>query len=195
MRVLTRLLSRIEEAREPSWSPDGNSLAFALNRNGQWGLAIASSGGNTTPSLIRQFPSIHDVRWSPAGNVIACSTSDELFLVSLDGQTVKSISNTQWITLDWNKDGSGLVGIVRRTDGSRVLASVDVASGNVQELGMLDLPSAAEIGRISVSRRNQRIALAVSKPRGDIWMLEGFSGPENMLQSALHSLLPQQEAK
>jgi Tol biopolymer transport system component len=192
---LIQLLSQIEEERSPSWSPDGVSLAFALNRNGHWWLATASSSGNTTPSLIRQLPSIHDVRWSPAGNGIACNTRDALFLVSPDGQQIKTISNAQWVTFDWLKDGSGLVGILRHPDGSRFFASVDVATGSLRELGALNLPSLAEIGRISLSRQTQRIALAVSKPRGDIWMLEGFPGDENPLDNILHNLLPQRAIK
>ncbi len=190
---LVQLLSHIEEERSPSWSPDGNSLAFALNRNGQWWLATASSSGNTTPSLVRQLPSIHEVRWSPAGNLIACNTWDTLFLISPDGRQIKAISHAQWSTFDWQKDGSGLIGIVRNPDGRRFLTSLDSATGKTQQLHPLNLPSAAEIGRISLSRKTQRIALAVSKPRGHIWMLEGFSGPENLLNSFLYSFLPKQE--
>lgn len=192
---LVQLLSHIEEGRSPSWSPDGNSLAFALNRNGQWWLATASSGGNTTPSLVRQLPAIHEVRWSPADNLIACNTRDTLFLISPDGQEMKPVSNAQWSTFDWQKDGSGLIGIVRHPDGSRFLATLDLATGKLQELHPLNLPSVAEIDRISLSRQTQRIALAVSKPRGHIWMLEGFSGPENLLDSILYSLFPQRETK
>ncbi|HZQ55334.1 MAG TPA: protein kinase [Bryobacteraceae bacterium] len=190
---LVQLLSQIEEGRSPSWSPDGNSLAFALNRNGQWWLATASSSGNTTPSLVRQLPAIHEVRWSPTGNFIACNARDTLFLISPDGHEMKPVSNAQWSTFDWQKDGSGLIGIIRHPDGSRVLASLDLATGKLQEHGAINLPSVAELGRMSLSRQTQRIALAVSKPRGHIWMLEGFSGPENLLDSTLYSLFPERE--
>lgn len=190
---LVGLLDKVEEQRTPSWSPDGNSLAFALNRGGQWWVALASSGGHTAPTVIRQVPFVHDLRWSPTGNVIACSTPDKLLFISPDGQVVKSIENSHWITFDWKPDGSGLEGIVRHSDGERFLASLDLTTGRVQEAGALDLPSVAETGRISVSRRSQTIALAVSKPRGDIWMLDGFSGPENLFDSFLH-ILPLTEA-
>lgn len=83
-----------------------------------------------------------------------------------------------WIGAGWHSSSP---------DGSRFLASLDVATGAVRELGALNLPSLAEIGRISLSRQTQRIALAVSKPRGDIWMPEGFSGAESPLDSILHS--------
>jgi Tol biopolymer transport system component len=186
---LVSLLDKVEEQRAPSWSPDGNSIAFALNRGGQWWLAVASSGGHTAPILLRQVPFVHDLRWSPKGAVIACSTPDKLLFVSPEGQILKSIDNSHWITFDWKPDGSGLVGIVRHSEGDAFLASIDLATGKVQEAGALDLPSVAEIGRISVSRRSQTVALAVSKPRGDIWMLDGFSGTENLLESLLHTFV------
>lgn len=187
---LIPLLDKVEEQRAPSWSPDGYSLAFALNRGGQWWLAIAGSGGHTAPTLIRRLPFIDDLRWSPKGNVIACSTPDKLLFMSPDGQIVKSVDNSHWVTFDWKPGGSGLVGIVRHPDGERFLASLDFATSRVQEVGALGLPTVAETGRISMSHRNQTIALAVSKPRGDIWMLDGFSGPENLFDSLLHAVLP-----
>ncbi|MBV8812513.1 MAG: PD40 domain-containing protein [Acidobacteriaceae bacterium] len=178
---LIKLLTRTDEERAPSWSPDGNSLAFAVNKNGQWWLATASSGGNTTPSLLRQLPSIHDVRWSPTGNFIACNTRDTLFLISPDGHQMRAISIAQWITFDWQNDGATLIGVLRHADARRSLVSLDIESGAVRDISAVDLPSVAEIGRLSISRQSQQIAIAVSKPRGDIWMLEGFPGAESVL--------------
>jgi hypothetical protein len=106
---------------------------------------------------------------------------------------MKPVSNAQWSTFDWQKDGSGLIGIIRHPDGRRLLASLDVATGKLQEIRDLNLPSVAELGRMSLSRQMQRIVVAVSRPRGHIWMLEGFAGPENLLDSILYSLLPQRE--
>ncbi|HZS55756.1 MAG TPA: protein kinase, partial [Bryobacteraceae bacterium] len=189
---LVKLITPMYEEHAPSWSPDGNSLAFAMNKNGQWWLATASSSGNSSPSLLRELPSIHDVRWSPTGKVIACNTRDALFLISPDGAQMQTINNAQWITFDWQNDGSRLIGILRHADGSRLLASVEVPSGTLHEIATLDLPSVAEIGRLSISRDGQQIAVAVSKPRGDIWMLEGFPGSENIFKRLRDALMPQE---
>ena len=48
---------------------------------------------------------------------------------------------------------------------------------------------------MSVSRQTQRIALAVSKPRGHIWMLDGFSGPDNLVASIWYSFLSRQQMR
>ncbi len=178
---LIKLTTQADEERTPSWSPDGNSLAFAVNTKGGWWLATASSGGHSTPTLVRKFSSLHNVRWSPTGKVIACNTRDALFLVSPDGQ-MKEISTARWLTFDWQPEGTTLVGILRHPDGSRLLASIDIATGALREIATLDLPSAAEIGRLSVARDGQHIALAASKPHGDIWMLEGFPGGESVFE-------------
>jgi hypothetical protein len=80
-----------------------------------------------------------------------------------------------------------LIGVVRQADGSRVLASLDVVSGAVAELAQMDLPAVAEIGRSSVARQRGEIALAASRPRGDIWTVEGFPGSRSVA-SALSNL-------
>lgn len=184
-----KLTTQTEEERAPSWSPDGNSLAFAVNTKGEWWLATASSGGGSAPKLLRKFPSLHDVRWSPTGALIACNTHNALLVVSPDGQNMKTVSTAQWQTFDWDQKGITLIGIVHHADGKRFLASLDSATGKLTEIAMLDLPSIAEIDRISISPDGLHIALAASKPRGDIWMLEGFPGTGTLFQRLCTALL------
>ncbi|HEY3937288.1 MAG TPA: protein kinase [Bryobacteraceae bacterium] len=178
---MIKLTAGADEERAPSWSPDGYTLAFAMNTKGSWWLATAGSGGGGKPALLHKFPSIHDVRWSPDGKVIACNMRDELFLVSPDGATIKPLSAARWLTFDWRKNGAELVGIVRRPDGKRALVSVDAATGVTHDIAALDLPSLAEIGRLSIARETGQIAAAVGKPRSEIWMLDGFPTPQNLL--------------
>lgn len=185
---MVKLTTQSDEEHAPSWSPDGNSLAFAMNRNGAAWLAIASSGGRSTPALFRRFPSIQDVRWSPDGKLIACNTRDSLYVVSPDGSQAKAIASGHWGTFDWRKDGKEIVGILRQPDGARMLASVDVETGSLREIGKLDLPSVAETGRMSIAPDGEQIAVSVSKPRGDIWMLEGFPGTHRIFDQMLRAI-------
>ena len=170
---LVKLTSGSADERSPAWSPGEDTLAFATNSNGTWWLATASSSGGT-PNLLRSLPSIHDLRWSPKGNLIACNTRDSLFLISPDGKETKATLPGQWLTFDWSKDGATLFGVVRSASGKRAVVKVEAETGHSIELGDLDLPPAAEIGRMSVAPKGDSIAIAVSKPRGDIWLLEGF---------------------
>ena len=177
-----KLTTAQDEERSPSWSADGNWVAYATHAKGSWWLAKTSSGGNGAPALLAQFPAIREVHWSPSGGLIACSTRENLFLVSAEDNQTKLASKGEWLAFDWLKDGSAILGIERRPDGTRVLASLDVHTGLTKELGALDLPSTAEVERLSVAPDKRRMAVAISKPRGDIWMLEGFPGSRTYFQ-------------
>jgi dipeptidyl aminopeptidase/acylaminoacyl peptidase len=183
-----KLTTGQEEEVSPTWSPDGNWVAYATNTKGAWWVAKTSSGGNSAPSLVLQFPSLHRIRWSPAGHFIACSTRESLSLISTDDNKAKLVSKSEWLAFDWMKDGSAIVGIERLADGSRVLASLDIQTGIAKVLGPLDLPSTAEVERLSLAPDAHRLAVAISKPRGDIWLLEGFPGSQKYLHQLWASI-------
>ena len=167
------------EERSPAWSPGEDTIAFATNVNGAWWLATASSSGGQ-PSLLRKFMSIRDLRWSPRGNLIACNSRESLSLVTPDGREIKATIPGEWITFDWSKDGGHLLGIVRTSSGKRTIVKIDAANGHTEELGDLDLPPAAEVGRMSLAPDGASVAIAISKPRGDVWILEGFPGTRSI---------------
>jgi Tol biopolymer transport system component len=172
---LIKLTPGFADERAPAWSPGEETIAFATNVKGAWWLATASSSGGA-PDLLRRVPSIRDLRWSPHGNLIACNTRDSLLLISADGRQVQATLPGDWLTFDWSKDGSHLIGIVRNRSGKRTVVKVEAEGGHALDLGDLDLPPAAEIGRMSMAADGESIAVAVSKPRGDIWVLQGFPG-------------------
>jgi serine/threonine protein kinase len=178
---LIKLTPDSAEERSPAWSPGEDTIAFATNVKGALWLATASSSGGA-PTLLRKFASIHDLRWSPHGDLIACNTGTALLMVSADGRETKSISPGQWLTFDWSKDGTHVFGLVRSLNGKRTVVKLDAATGNLVQLGDLDLAPAAEVGRMSMAPDGESIAVAVSKPRGDIWLLEGFPGSESLFR-------------
>ena len=180
---LIKLTPGFDDERAPAWSPGEETIAFAANIKGAWWLATASSSGGA-PNLLRRVPSIRDLRWSPRGDSIACNTRDALLLLSADGSQVRATLRGDWLTFDWSKDGSHLLGIVRSHSGKRTVVKVEAAAGHAIELGDLDLPPAAEIGRMSVAADGESVAVAVSKPRGDIWLLQGFPGRRPLLESS-----------
>jgi Tol biopolymer transport system component len=54
----------------PTWSPDGNSLAFLSNRGGTWGLFIMNADGSEQRKILdlgNKMPSWQDQRisWMP----------------------------------------------------------------------------------------------------------------------------------
>jgi eukaryotic-like serine/threonine-protein kinase len=177
---LIKLTSGSAEERTPAWSPSEDTIAFATNIKGAWWLATASSSGGSAPNLLRKFMTIRDLRWSPHGDLIACNDRESLFLISANGQQTKATLPGEWLTFDWSKDGAHLFGIVRNRSGKRTVMKVETATGHAVEVGDLDLPPAAEIGRMSMAPDGQSIAVAISKPRGDIWVLQGFPGTRSI---------------
>ena len=91
--VPTRLTDDASVERDPSWSPDGNSIAYTSDRSGTFQIWIQDlSNGNTT-QLTAEGGSF--ASWSPDGNSIAYIDSERfdssVKIVSLSSGLVKTI--------------------------------------------------------------------------------------------------------
>jgi Tol biopolymer transport system component/DNA-binding winged helix-turn-helix (wHTH) protein len=168
--------------RGPSWSPDGNWIAYYSTRNEKSAILKAKVGGTDAPVLLRddvgEYP-----RWSPDGESLLCGI-DALWIVSKDGKTRKSISQHQWTVRGWSRDGSKIFGI-RMAEGRRVvLAQIDVRSGIETVIGELGpYPAAFAYGSAtamipfrgySLSTDGKSFLTSIFRARGDIWLISGF---------------------
>jgi dipeptidyl aminopeptidase/acylaminoacyl peptidase len=130
--------------KDASWSPDGNSIAFASNRSGGWHLFVADESGAQVRELTS--PGIEDrsPRWSPDGNRIAfLSRSDgsdtgmDLWVVGADGSGAKRLTERPLDEEDprWSPDGRR---IALTLDGgfhrNRRIGIVDTATGELAEV-------------------------------------------------------------
>jgi eukaryotic-like serine/threonine-protein kinase len=168
--------------RGPTWSPDGNWIAYYSAHNGRYGVIMkARVNGEGEPVVVRSegyYP-----RWSPKGDWIL-SRGSGLFLTSPDGKVDRKISDRIYMLQGWSKDGSLIYGI-RSTDTRHlVLESVDPET--FQEKRITDfgpVPASMRYGELngttafrgySMSPDGRTFLTSVFRATSDIWMLEGF---------------------
>ena len=180
-------LRAVEESEEnpqaePSWSPDGNAIAFLISRSGVVGVAKAAVGGSARPQILKDMVAPGPVQWSPKGDWIAYSLPASLSLISPDAKTDKVLSKRKWSLYTWSKDGKQLYSI-RSEKRHYIVAAIDVESGAEKAMSEFDLPVGSSLGKgLSLSPDGKSVAATLRHVKGDIWLLEGFNTPGGFLQ-------------
>jgi serine/threonine protein kinase len=123
--------------RGPSWSPDGNWIAYYGLHEGKSAILKIRVGGGGPADFVAAMARGFPPRWSPDGDWIAFRDGDTLRVVSPDGRQNRVVSKRTWETYGWSKDGAAVLGIARGATGHFVLGRIDVASGAEQELADL----------------------------------------------------------
>ena len=95
------------------WSPDGDRLLFASDRDG-FGIYVANADGTDAHKIV-DHPRYADAAWSPDSQLIAF-TSDEggdfgLSVVAPDGSGLRLVHRSVGVILlpDWSPDGRTIV--------------------------------------------------------------------------------------
>ena len=94
---LTRDMSATED---PSWSPDGQRIAYeSLDRGGNIQIfVVRTDGSGLQKTLTRNRPNKRSPAWSPDGDTIAYTSWDALFdrttihLMTAEGEHLKQLS-------------------------------------------------------------------------------------------------------
>ena len=68
---LRRLTDHPADDRFPSWSPDGQYIAFDSNRDGDWGIYVMGSDGSNPHRLTDHSADYTSPSWSPDGRYIS----------------------------------------------------------------------------------------------------------------------------
>jgi Tol biopolymer transport system component/tRNA A-37 threonylcarbamoyl transferase component Bud32 len=162
----------------PSWSADGDWIAFAHSQGGAWFLAKARVG-STTPAevIMKDIAPFSPVQWSPGGGWIAFNTPNGLTVASPDHKTIRVLHDQPWMAFAWSADEQRLYGI-RLGDDFQHLAftSVDLRTGaeHVLNGSFASLPLAAQAVRGMTRTSPTTFVASIVRVQSDVWLLEHF---------------------
>jgi eukaryotic-like serine/threonine-protein kinase len=170
----------------PTWSPDGNWIAFGLGApvRGLGKVAVGARSSAPTMLLGNNIPNFTRPQWSPDGKWILCDTVEGLVVTSPDGQQTRTISPEEWIAYVWNQSGTEVYGLRPADDAHRVmLVSLDVVKGTerVVNANVGTIPQANQ-GIRGLSRARGGLLTSIARVRSDVWLLEGLAPASSFLE-------------
>ena len=111
----TRLTFVAGKEYDPSWSPNGQRIAFVSKRDGDWDIYLMDPDGTHLVNLTNNKCTDTDPSWSPDGSRIAFASdrhnpgqNSEIYTMKADGTDVKRLTNTIYSDGDpsWSWDGT-----------------------------------------------------------------------------------------
>jgi Tol biopolymer transport system component len=181
--------------RGPSWSPDGNSMAYYSVHDGKPALMKIRVGSLHPADLVTYVATSTPVRWSPKGDWIAWDDAGKLTLVSPDGKQRRIVSQKRWFTYGWSKEGDALLGIGLWENRHLIIGRMDATSERealVADLGpapaVLDLAqyqSDFPYRGFSLRPDGKSFLTSALGIKGDIWLLENFDAKVGLLDRVL----------
>jgi serine/threonine protein kinase len=161
----------------PTWSPDGEWIAYADWTDREWRLAKVHVGSDR-PIILRSdgIPNATPA-WSPKGDWITWETRDGFLLVSADGTGQRALSDEQWLAHTWSRDGTRIFAIRQTEDLRLALVSVDTRSGGLRVIADLGLspPVNNPVKGLTVSADGERFVTSIVSLRGDLWTAANVS--------------------
>lgn len=156
MRRVTELAA--EHVEGATWSPDGQQIAFASDRDGDYDIYVTSIDGGTPRTLTDNTVEDRYPAWSPDGLWIAYASEQnqpgtlEVWRMDPNGENVKQLTDNENSSLApaWSPDSQSIVFISNRRvnydlytmtangDGERALLVRDVAADELDPSWSLD---------------------------------------------------------
>jgi serine/threonine protein kinase len=155
----------------PTWSPDGEWIAYADWTDREWRLAKVRVGSER-PIILRSdgIPNAAPA-WSPQGDWITWETRDGFLLVAADGTGQRALSDEHWLAHTWSRDGTRIFAIRETEDLRLTLVSIDTRSGGLRVIADLgpSPPVNNAVKGLTVSADGERFVTSLVRLRGDLW--------------------------
>ena len=178
----------------PSWSPDGNWIAYRLDKPGRSVLRKMRVGGGERPLDLGTFGCRPE--WSPTGEWILCigtPGTDQVrsLLISPDGKQVRDLApglagfGAPVRPATWSHDGKS---VYSNTSFTHEIVRIDWKTGAATKVirypaTLRFMSRSGGTKPFSLSPDGKSLAATVAWSEGDIWILEGFDPPRTFWES------------
>jgi Tol biopolymer transport system component len=159
----------------PSWSPDGNWIAYGRVLPKEQLMKAPAGGGVPVPvAAIDWLGGPAEVAWSPSGEWIAWA-ADTITLYSPDGKQQKKLAGAMNRSIGFSRDGKTLYTYYPGPDrGHWLIDAYDVASGQMHRSGAFTLDPNTSPRGFSLHPDGKRFLATLIKDNLDIVLLQGF---------------------
>jgi Tol biopolymer transport system component/imidazolonepropionase-like amidohydrolase len=155
----TRITDEYGDARQPSWSPDGKTIAFQSYRDGMWRIWTVGVDGSNLASVTSGSFDDREPQWSPDGSTIAFSSDRsgnyDVWLLNLATRDVRQLTTDPANDYfpAWSPDGHQIAFVSTRTASPGVYAiSLDGSERLLAaSSGTLGAPSWSPEGKVLFS--------------------------------------------
>jgi dipeptidyl aminopeptidase/acylaminoacyl peptidase len=192
---LTRL-TKDGHSRRPTWSPDGQTLAFTSAADATQGhgpIFTMPVNGNAGAALSKD-PRHDDPAWAPDGSSIAVSREPGtvVLLAPATGAELKQVnllrdSDPTYSSFDWSSDSTALAGVVARgTDLAIVVLQDNLTSQRQVGGAFLGSPSDPASAHPSWVPGFPKL-IAASEKTGDLLLVDVLASPNDVPSDAPYS--------
>jgi Tol biopolymer transport system component len=179
----------------PTWSPDGESIAYLSVEQGGLRLARTRVGAAGEPTVLAKDipPFVARPRWSPDGRWILCETADGLTVFAADGSSARPIGPPGWLAYAWDADSRRIFGLHPTDDLHHfMLVVIDAQSGaeRVINPNLGTIPQALQPVRGFSRLQNGSFLTSLARVRSDIYLMEGLRLPPTLWDRLLRVFSP-----